>query len=152
MNNIIEKCKKTRILGVIGIVGLVLGTVMPYVKYNIFGYKYSITLWGYWEGKVIMVLALANLLFAFKDIVEKYLPFLFNNWVGKKVQNCKNPKFSLIPTALSAIFAIYVTSIVGIETFKYYNIGFYAMWIGTISLVAYAFLHKADNDSLDTKM
>lgn len=145
MNNIIEKCKSTRILGAIGIIGLLLGTITPYVKYSIFGYKYSISLWSYWEGKVILVLALANLLFIFKDLVEKYIPFLFNNPLGQKIQDCENPKLSLIPTVLAAIFAIYVTSILGIESFKYYNIGFYSMWIGTISLIAYAFLHKKDN-------
>ena len=141
-----EKCKSTRILAAIGISGLVLGTITPYVKYNIFGYKYSISLWGYWEGKIIMVLALANLLFIFKDLVEKYVPFLFNNWVGRKVQDCDNPKFSLIPTVLVAIFAIYETSVLGIDSFKYYNLGFYTMWIGVISLVAYAFLHKTDDE------
>lgn len=152
MNNIIEKCKTTRILGAIGIIGLVLGTITPYVSYNIFGYKYSISLWEYWEGKIIMLLALANLLFIFKDFVEKYVPFLFNNWVGRKVQECENSKFSLIPTVLAAIFAIYITSILGIDSFKYYSIGFYSMWLGTLSLVVYAFLHKTDNDSLEMKM
>lgn len=152
MNNIMEKCKTTRILGAIGIGGLILGTLMPYVKYNIFGYKYSISLWGYWEGKIIMLLALANLLFIFKDIVEKYAPFLFNNGIGRKIQKCENAKLSLIPTVLSAMFAIYVTSILGIDSFKYYNIGFYAMWLGTISLVAYAFLHKKDDENFKIKM
>lgn len=146
MQNIIDKCKNTRILGAIGIVGLILGTMMPYVKYEIFGYKYSISLWGYWEGKIIMLLAIANLLFIFKDLVEKYVPFLFNNGLGRKIKECENPKFSLIPTVGAAIFAIYVTSILGIESFAYYNLGFYTMWIGTISLVAYAFLHKQDDE------
>lgn len=152
MNNIMEKLRTTRILGAIGIVGLILGTMMPYVKYNLFGYKYSISLWGYWEGKIIMLLALANLLFIFKDLVEKYVPVLFNSGIGRKIKDCENPKFSLIPTVLSAILAIYVTSILGIESFKYYNLGFYLMWIGTICLVAYAFLHKNDNDSFQMKM
>ena len=146
MNNIIEKCKTTRILGGIGIIGLILGIIMPYVKYNIFGYKYSISLWRFWEGKIMMFLAIVNLLFLFKDIVEKYVPVLFNSAFGQKIRDCKNPKLSLIPTVLTAIFAIYVTSILGIESFKYYNIGFYAMWIGTLSLVAYAFLHKKDDN------
>ncbi len=35
MNDILEKCKKTRILAAIGIVGLFLGTIMPYVKYSL---------------------------------------------------------------------------------------------------------------------
>lgn len=148
MKNIIEKLKTTRILGAIGITGLILGTIMPYVKYDIFGYIFKITLWNYWEGKVIVILALANLLFIFKDLVEKYAPFLFNNWVGEKVQECQNQKFSLIPTVLSAIFAIYLTSKLGLRTFKYYNIGFYAMWIGTICLVIYAFLHKSDDNEI----
>ena len=151
MNNIIEKCRTTRILGAIGIVGLMFGIMMPYVKYDIFGYKYSISLWGYWEGKIMMILAIANLLFIFKDIVEKYVPVLFNSALGQKIRDCENPKISLIPTILAAVFAIYVTSILGIESFKYYNIGFYAMWLGTLSLVAYAFLHK-NEDNIQMKM
>lgn len=145
MKNIIEKCRTTRILAIIGIVGLFLGIILPYVKYNILGYKYSISLWRFWEGKIMMFLAIVNLLFLFKDIVEKYVPVLFNSAFGQKIRDCKNPKLSLIPTILVAIFAIYLTSTLGIESFKYYNIGFYSMWIGTISLIAYAFLHKNEN-------
>ena len=146
MNNIIEKFKTTRILATIGIIGLILGTIMPYAKYSIFGYKYSISLWGYWEGKIVMILAIANLLFIFKDIVEKYMPKLFDTNIGKKIQNLDNPKYSLVPTVLATIFAIYLTTTLSISSFKYYNIGFYSLWIGTISLVAYAFLHKKDDE------
>lgn len=146
MDKIIEKMKTTRILGAVGIAGLIFGTIMPYVKYNFFGYKYSISLWEYWEGKVIMILAIANLLFIFKDIVEKYIPSLFNTGIGKKIKDLDNPKYSLVPTVLVAIFVIYLTASIGVSTFKYYNIGFYAMWLGTISLVAYAFLHKKDDE------
>ena len=135
----------------VGAIGLILGTILPYVKYNIWGYKISITLWGYWEGKVIMLLAIANLLFIFRDIVDKYIPFLFNSAIGQKIRDCENPKLSLIPTVLSAIVAIYLTSILGIDSFGNYNLGFYAMWIGTISLVGYAFLHRKD-DSYNMKM
>ncbi len=145
MKNIIEKCKTTRILAGIGIIGLILGTITPYIKISIFGYKYSSSLWEYWEGKIIMLLTIINLLFIFKDVVEKYVPFLFNNWVGQKVKECNNPKFSLIPTIFVAILAIYLTLKSGVDLFEYYNIGFYTMWIGTISLVAYAFLYKQDD-------
>ena len=152
MKDILEKCKTTRILAAIGIVGLILGTIMPYVTYNIFGYKYSISLWGYWEGKIVMILAIANLLFIFKDMVEKYAPFLFNNGLGQKIKEVDNPKYSLIPTILIAIFTIYETTQLGIETLKYYNIGFYCLWIGVICLVAYAVLHKKDDDTFKMKM
>lgn len=146
MKNIIEKCKNTRILGAVGIVGLVLGVIMPYVKYNFFGYKYSISLWKYWEGKVIMILALANLLFIFKDLVEKYVPALFDTKIGSKIKNLDNTKYSLVPTILVTIFAVYLTANLGVSTFKYYNIGFYILWIGIISLVAYAFIYKKNNE------
>jgi hypothetical protein len=145
MKNIIEKCKTTRILGAIGIIGLILGSIMPYVKYDFWGYSYSVTLVEFWQGKFIIILAIANLLFIFKDVVEKYIPALFNSEIGRKIQECDNQKYSLIPTVLSTIFAIYLTSTMGTSSFGYYNIGFYAMWIGTISLVAYALIHKKDN-------
>lgn len=151
MNNIMEKLKATKILGGIGIALLLLGIMTPYVKYNIFGYKLSVALWEYWEGKIIMLLALANALFIFKDLIEKYAPALFNNAIGQAIKKCNNPKFSLIPTVLCAIFAIYVTSVLGVKTFKYYNVGFYLMWLGTISLVAYAFLHKGELKNNNTQ-
>ncbi len=34
MNNIIEKCKTTRILAIIGVIGLFLGVILPYGKYT----------------------------------------------------------------------------------------------------------------------
>lgn len=145
MNQIMEKIKTTRILGAVGIAGLILGTIMPYVKYNIFGYKYSISLWGYLEGKIVLLLAIANLLFIFKDLVEKYVPKLFETNIGKKIQNLNNPKYSLIPTVLSALFALYLTLHLNVA-FKNYNIGFYSLWIGTICLVVYAFLHKSNDE------
>lgn len=147
MKDIIEKCKTTRILAIIGIVGLFLGVIMPYVKYNLLGYKFSVSLWGYWEGKIVILLALANFLFIFKDIVEKYVPALFNNEIGKKVQELDNPKYSLVPTIGAALFAIFETSRLGVSTFKHYNIGFYCLWIGVICLVAYAIIHKNDENN-----
>ena len=144
MNSIIEKCKTTRILGAIGIIALILGTMLPYVQYNIFGHTYSLALWGYWEGKIVMALAIANLLFIFKDFVEKYIPSLFCSGIGKKIQSLENPKYSLVPTILAAIFIFYLTLHIHI-TFKYYNIGFYLVWLGTICLVAYALIHKQEN-------
>lgn len=147
MNNVIEKLKTTRILGVIGIVGLILGTITPYVEYRVLGHVYSLPLSRYWQGKVVIVLAIVNALFIFKDLLEKYIPSLFNTEIGKKIQNLNNPKYSLIATALSAIFAIYLTILIRTELTNY-GLGFYLLWIGTICLVAYAFLHKKENESV----
>ena len=148
MNNIIEKCKTTRILALIGIIGLILGSILPYIKYESWLYDISISLLDCWEGKVTLILAIANLLFIFKDFVEKYIPALFNSSLGQKIYNCSNPKYSLIPTVLAAIFIIYLTfSLSEYLSLSNYGIGFYITWLSIICLIAYAFLHK---DSIDT--
>jgi len=97
-----------------------------------------------------LIIAIANLLFIFKDFVEKYIPSLFNTGIGKKIKNINNPKASLIPTFLGAAFAVYLTLKLDVE-FSAYSLGFYSMWIGVICLVAYAILHK-NNDDYEMKM
>ncbi len=146
MKNIIEKLKTTRILAAIGVAGLIIGTVTPFLSYSFF----SRSLWHYWEGKIVMLLAIANLLFIFKDIVEKYIPSLFNTKIGRKIQNLNNAKYSLIPTILSAILIVYLSITVEFN-FNIMGIGFYILWIGVICLVAYAILnrkgHVANNNA-----
>lgn len=141
MANILEKLKTTRILAAIGIIGLIAGTILPYAEFHIFGYSYSATLWNYWQGKIIMLLSVANLLFLFKDIVEKYIPALFQSSFGQKIQELDEAKYSMIPTVLVIIFALYLSFSLSIDL-KYCSIGFYLLWIGVISLIAYAILHR----------
>lgn len=141
MNNIIEKMKNTRILATIGIAGLILGTIFPYVSYSFFGSSVNISMWNYWEGKIVLILAIANLLFIFKDFVGKYIPSLFNTNIGKKIADIDNPKVSLVPTILAVVFVVYLQIRLDIG-FGNYGIGFYLLWIGIIALLAYAFLHR----------
>lgn len=150
MNNVLDKLKNTRILAIIGIAGLILGTMFSYVSYDIFGYNYDIALWDYWEGKIVLLMAIANLLFIFKDFVEKYIPSLFNTNIGKKIKDINNPKASLVPTILVAAFALYLTLKLDVD-FSNYSLGFYSLWIGVICLVAYAILHK-NNDEFQMRM
>lgn len=145
MNNMLDKLKNTRLLAGIGIAGLILGTMLSYVSYSIWGYSYDISLWDYWEGKIILLIAIANLLFIFKDFVEKYIPSLFNTNIGKKIKDINNPKASLVPTIAAAAFALYLTSKLDVN-FSNYSLGFYSLWVGVVCLVAYAIIHKNDND------
>lgn len=145
MSNMIEKMKNTRILATVGIAGLILGTIFPYVSYSFFGSSLSMSLWDYWQGKVVLVLAIANLLFIFRDVVEKYVPSLFNTDIGKKIADMNNSKGSLVPTILSVIFVLYLQIKLDVD-FDNYSLGFYLLWIGVIALVAYAFLHKNQNE------
>jgi len=150
MNNVLDKMKNTRLLAGIGVACMILGTMFSYVSYDVFGYNYDIALWDYLEGKIILIIAIANLLFIFKDFVEKYIPSLFNTGIGKKIKDINNPKASLVPTFLGAAFAIYLTLKLDVS-FSNYSLGFYSMWVGVICLVAYAILHK-NNDEFQMKM
>ena len=141
-----EVIKNKRILALVGIAGLILGCFLPYYTFSLFGYTQSISLWGYWEGKIILVLTLANALFIFQDYIEKYIPQLFNNWIGNIVQTAKNPKLALVPTILVAVFAISLIIRLDVDS-KYikYGLGFWVLWIGIIALIGHAIFYKKQN-------
>lgn len=142
-----EVIKNKRILALIGIICLLLGVFLPYITFSIWGYSQSISLWGYWEGKVVLVLTLANALFIFKDWIEKYIPQLFNNGIGRLVEKAHNPKFSLIPTILVAAFAAYMFIQIDVDS-KYlkYGIGFWILWVGILSLIGHAIFYKGKKE------
>lgn len=147
-----EVIKNKRILALVGIAGLILGCFLPYYTFSIFGYTQSISLWGYLEGKIVLVLTLANALFIFQDYMEKYVPQLFHNWVGDFVQKAKDPKFALVPTILVAVFAIslIIRLDVGSEYIQY-GLGFWILWIGIISLICHAIFYKKNVQSVQSQ-
>ncbi len=147
MDQVMEKLKKTRILALIGIIGLILGTILPYIKVSLFGYSQTLSLWKYWEGKVIILLAVLNTMFIFKDYIKQYVPQMFNSPFGKWIENA-NDKMSLIPTVLSAVFAIYLYSELSGEMGSYlkYSVGFYVLWASIACLVAFSFLYKGNGE------
>lgn len=142
-----EKLKNTRLLGGIGIIALLLGVILPYVKFSFFGYSQTISLWGYWEGKIIILLIVANTLFIFKDYVDKYVPQLFNSNIGRTIKNA-NEKLVLVPTILVVIFAIYLYTTIDVDS-KYleHGLGFWLLWMGVILLVAHSFIYKKSSSS-----
>lgn len=141
-----EVIKYKRILALVGIASLILGCFLPYYTVSVFGYTQSISLWGYWEGKIVLVLTLANALFIFQDFIEKYVPQLFNNCVGNIVQKVKNPKFALVPTILVALFAISLIVRLDVDSeYIKYGLGFYILWVGIIALVGHAIFYKNKN-------
>lgn len=141
MDKILEKMRNTRLLAGIGVACLILGTMLSYVSYNIWGYSYQISLFDYWEGKIVLLIAIANLLFIFKDFIEKWVPSVFKSGFGKKIAEIDNPKASLVPTIAAAAFALWLTLRLEVS-FSNYSLGFYSLWLGVIALVAYAFLHR----------
>jgi len=140
-----EAIRNKRILALIGIISLVLGTLLPYYTFSFWGYTESISLWGYWEGKVVLSLIVANALFIFKDWLEQYVPQVFNSGIGRKIANVDNPKLSLIPTILIIAFVIYLYNTLEVDSeFIKNGIGFYLLWIGVIALVGHAIFYKGN--------
>ena len=143
-----EFIRYKRLLALIGIITLILGTILPYFTFSLLGYSQSISLWGYWEGKVIVVLTIANALFIFKDYIEKYIPQLFTTNLGRKISNVTNPKVSLIPTILVVGFVIYLNTKFDFSGEYLKNgLGFYLLWLGIICLVAHAIIYKRPTET-----
>ena len=139
--------KNKRLLALIGIVCLTLGVFLPYYTLSFLGFNQNISLWGYWEGKVILLLVLANTLFIFKDYIEKYVPQLFKTSVGQKVANIKNNKLSYIPTILVVIFVIYLNTKFNFNSAYLKNgLGFYLLWVGIVFLALHPLLSKGSNN------
>jgi len=147
-----EIVKNKRILALIGIISLLLGTIFPYMTFEIKELKYyeSISLISYIEGILILIITFATTLIIFKDFVEKYASRLYERGLGKLLKKVENPKFAIIPTVLVAGIAIYLTSVsmdIG-SSFDDYSdyikngIGFYLLWLGVLCLIAHAFLYK----------
>lgn len=139
-----EVLKSKRILALVGLICLFLGVVMPYFQISIFGYSYEIKLLNFWEGKVMLVLITANVIFIFRDYIEKYVPQLFNTSLGSKIQNA-SPKLAIIPTIGVAVFAVWLFISLDVDTtYLKHGLGFWCLWIGVICLVGHTLLYKKD--------
>ena len=138
-----EIIKNKRVFALAGIILLVLGTWLPYYEVNVIGIVSRVSAWGYWEGKIILLITLANALFIFKDFIEKYVPQLFQTNVGKMVEKA-NAKASLIPTILIVAFLVYMYIRLNARANEFITngLGFYALWLGAICLVVHAFVYK----------
>lgn len=140
-----EVFKTKRILALIGLVSLILGIILPYYNYSFLGYSQSISLWGYWEGKIILVLTIANALLIFKEWVQKYLPQMFNSFLGQKIAKSNNSKLSLIPTILVFVFVIDLNFSLKVDSeFFKYGLGFYLLGLGIICLIGHAIFYKKE--------
>lgn len=148
MEQVMEKVKKTKILALIGAIGLAISIFLPYVKVSIWGLSESVSLLDYWEGKVILLLVVLDALFLFKDSLKKYIPQLSNTPVGKWLETA-NLKFSLIPTGLSAVLAFIRYSNLSDEMGSYlkFSIGFFVIWASIACLVAFVFLYQGNGEN-----
>lgn len=141
----LEQLKNKRYLAATGLILLVLGTILPYYQYSFLGYSIKIYLYKYLEGKIVMALIVANLLFIFKDLIENYVPQMFNSNMGNKIKNA-NAKFAIVPTILIVAFVIILFFRVDLGTSLKHGLGFFALWLGVICLVLHSFIYKKSNE------
>ena len=142
-----DKLKNTKILGAVGLGLMFVATFLPYAvtKYI----AISVSLFGYWEGKITLLVCFVNLLFVFKNYVKQYVPQLFENGIAKSIENAK-PIYSLIPTGISALLNIRLISQVMSYSYITFGIGFYLMILGILCMVGYAILYKEPEQSTIT--
>ena len=153
LNKTLKLSKNTRFLAALGLACSFLCIFFTYVKYTVLGMAVKIKLIDFFEGKLLILLILLNLMFVFKDYVKKYLPKLFQNNLGKKIENINDQRLTLIPTILMVIFAFVVKGETKVEFLNIkYGLGFFLMWLGVISLVIYAFIYKNNNIKVLEKM
>ena len=139
-----EKIRSTKILAIVGIACLILGIFFPYVNIKIWSLTQSVALTHYWEGYVIVLVAIANGIMIFREFVEKYIPKLFIGKFGEFLTKVNNPKATLIPTGIAALLVIYLNTAVHISSYVKYGLGFYIIVIGIVALAAYPFVYKEE--------
>lgn len=139
-----DNLKNKRILAIVGLVCMFLGTILPFVTLKILGISSSASLWKYWEGKIVLLLIVVNGLFIFRDYIKKYVPQIFNSGFGKMIENA-NSKLSIIPTLVAVVFVLYLTFNLNVDG-KYikFGLGFYVLWLGVISLVGHSIFYKGN--------
>lgn len=119
MEQLKEKVKTTKILGIIGYVVLILSNFFIFASYKKEEVKFI-------DGDGIIVLIAA--------VVGLIMLFL-----------CKKQKFTLIPTVISALIIIYDASqMADLSSKVKFGFGFYLSIIGVILAVVYPFLYKGN--------
>ncbi len=151
--DILEKIKTTRILGIIALVLLYGGLMLPFV-----GIEYKDTATASWvdqqlydNGKGIMLLWILSVVLMFSDVIAA-------NWPkGSKIfSKLTNPKILLIPVIITLIVLI-VTQVKFFDDYDYFEDdiylypGYFLNWLGMIAMTAYAFLYKGNNAKKDSE-
>lgn len=145
MEKIKDKVVNTKILAAIGIACMILGTFFAYITF----WGISISLLKYWEGYVILIMAIANSLIIFQTYAERYLPRIFRGKLGQFLAGIQNQKASLIPTIIVAVLVIYLHNTIK-SSYISYGFGFYLELLGIISLLAYPFVYKGEEKVIET--
>ncbi len=141
MNEFLEKLKTTRILACVGTICMFFGAVISYARVTAWGYSANVHLYNHFEGIIIVIIAIINFLFIFKDIVANYIPKLFEIGIGKKIAEMNSSKLSLISTGIVILLAVILHMRLDFSIARFV-LGFYVLYFGVICLGLFGILHK----------
>ena len=135
-----EYLKKTKILGAVGAILLIIGNFFPFMTIKFFG-KHSVNfIEGDGNGVFTLILGIIALLLIFIDFIIAKIPEGKANFLYK----LRSPKAVLVPAILSAIIIIVDSD----DAFDLGSpgFGFWCLVIGVVALIAHAFIYKGDGD------
>ncbi len=146
-NSILNKMKTTRILGIIGLILIYFGAMIPFVQIEFWGYEStSAYMEVYDNGKGVMLVWLLMIAIIYSDIIAA-------NWPrGRKVfEYLKNQKIILIPCIIALVILIATTACMFDDYDGDISLypGYFLSWLGLISMVAYGILYKGHNSNTE---
>lgn len=139
MDKVLSVLKSTKILGIVGSILLIIGTLFPFYTVSFLGIKASVKLIENTTGKIMLIVGIISLAMIFIDFIISKIP------EGKAtfLLNLRNQKLILIPAAIALILLIISANqdTYGLGKLAF---GFYLLLIGIIALVAYPFMYKGE--------
>ena len=139
MDKVLSVLKSTKILGIVGSILLIIGTLFPFYTVSFLGIKASVKLIENTTGKIMLIVGIISLAMIFIDFIISKIP------EGKAtfLLNLRNQKLILIPAAIALILLIVSANqdTYGLGKLAF---GFYLLLIGIIALVAYPFMYKEE--------
>lgn len=139
MDKVLSVLKSTKILGIVGSILLIIGTLFPFYTVSFLGIKASVKLIENTTGKIMLIVGIISLAMIFIDFIIRKIP------EGKAtfLLNLRNQKLILIPAAIALILLIVSANqdTYGLGKLAF---GFYLLLIGIIALVAYPFMYKGE--------
>ena len=139
MDKVLSVLKNTKILGIVGSILLIIGTLFPFYTVSFLGIKASVKLIENTAGKIMLVVGIISLAMVFIDFIISKIPEGKATFLSK----LKNQKLVLIPAAIALILLIVSANqdTYGLGKLAF---GFYLLLIGIIALVAYPFMYKGE--------
>lgn len=139
MDKVLSVLKSTKILGIVGSILLIIGTLFPFYTVSFLGIKASVKLIENTAGKIMLIVGIISLAMIFIDFIISKI----SEGKATFLLNLRNQKLILIPAAIALILLIVSANqdTYGLGKLAF---GFYLLLIGIIALVAYPFMYKGE--------